>query len=179
MTQSGKHYSNDFLVFATDYVHWPKRIEGSVLASDQFYQYQAARRLAHKLATIEKGRIFITVSFPETPNAPHQCGIAPIETTLILDDYLRQRGAQHRSGRYSKRRGVTTGRSPNTAGLRPAGYICDRRHRGSAGGYRVGVGTIKNPPRRVLAEASVTSVVSLRLPANRHLSCVPTASRPR
>lgn len=57
-----------------------------MLASDQFYQYQAAVRLAHKLATIEKGRIFITVSFPETPNAPHQCGIAPIETTLILDD---------------------------------------------------------------------------------------------
>lgn len=39
MTQSGKHYSNDFPVFATDYVHWPKRIEGAVLASDQFYQY--------------------------------------------------------------------------------------------------------------------------------------------
>ena len=54
MTQSGKHYSNDFPVFATDYVHWPKRIEGAVLASDQFYQYQAAGRLAHKLATIEK-----------------------------------------------------------------------------------------------------------------------------
>lgn len=88
MTQSGKHYPNDFLVFATDYVHWPKRIEGSVLASDQFYQYQAARRLAHKLATIEKGRVFITVSFSEMPNAPHQCGIAPIETTLILEDYL-------------------------------------------------------------------------------------------
>ncbi len=25
---------------------------------------------------------------------PHQCGIAPIETTLMLDDYLRRRGVR-------------------------------------------------------------------------------------
>ncbi|WP_161545164.1 FAD/NAD(P)-binding oxidoreductase [Serratia marcescens] len=93
-TQSGKFYSYDFLVFATGCVPWPERIEGLAQAGDHFYQYQAARRLAHKLATIEKGRIFITVSFPETPNVPHQCGIAPIETTLMLDDYLRRRGVR-------------------------------------------------------------------------------------
>lgn len=93
-TQSGKLYSYDFLVFATGCVPWPERIEGLAQAGDHFYQYQAARQLAHKLATIEKGRIFITVSFPETPNVPHQCGIAPIETTLMLDDYLRRRGVR-------------------------------------------------------------------------------------
>ncbi|ALE94507.1 NAD(P)/FAD-dependent oxidoreductase [Serratia marcescens] len=93
-TQSGKIYSYDFLVFATGCVPWPERIEGLAQAGDHFYQYQAARRLAQKLATIEKGRIFITVSFPETPNVPHQCGIAPIETTLMLDDYLRRRGVR-------------------------------------------------------------------------------------
>ncbi|MFN6887107.1 NAD(P)/FAD-dependent oxidoreductase, partial [Proteus mirabilis] len=43
------------------------------------------------IATIEKGRVFITVTFPETPNVPHQCGIAPMETTLMLDEFLRQR----------------------------------------------------------------------------------------
>ncbi|MCH5923287.1 NAD(P)/FAD-dependent oxidoreductase, partial [Salmonella enterica] len=60
ITQSGKHYPYDLLVFATGCVPWPERIEGLSQAGDHFYQYQAARRLAHKLATIEKGRIFIT-----------------------------------------------------------------------------------------------------------------------
>lgn len=93
-TTIGKHYSYDFLVFATGCVPWPDKIEGQAQAGDHFYQYQPARQLAQKLATIEKGRIFITVSFPQTPNVPHQCGIAPIETTLMLDDYLRRRGVR-------------------------------------------------------------------------------------
>lgn len=93
-TRSDKQYPYDFLVFATGCVPWPERIEGLAQAGDHFYQYQAARQLAQKLSSIEKGRIFITVSFPETPNVPHQCGIAPIETTLMLDDYLRRRGVR-------------------------------------------------------------------------------------
>ncbi|MFV8868099.1 NAD(P)/FAD-dependent oxidoreductase [Serratia fonticola] len=94
-TRSGNKYHYDFLVFATGCVPWPEQIEGLAQAGDHFYQYQAARQLAQKLATIEKGRIFITVSFPQTPNVPHQCGIAPIETTLMLDDYLRRRGVRN------------------------------------------------------------------------------------
>ncbi|MBP6562086.1 MAG: NAD(P)/FAD-dependent oxidoreductase [Neisseriaceae bacterium] len=93
-TQSGKQYGYDILVFATGCVPRPDRIEGLSEAGDHFYQYAASRQLADKLATIEKGRIFITVTFPETPNVPHQCGIAPIETTLMLDDYLRRRGVR-------------------------------------------------------------------------------------
>ena len=89
ITQSGKHYPYDFLVFATGCVPWLENTEGLVLAGDQFYQHQAARRLLYKLATIEKGRISISVSFSETPNVSYQCGIAPIETTLMLDDYRR------------------------------------------------------------------------------------------
>ncbi|MBP6115208.1 MAG: NAD(P)/FAD-dependent oxidoreductase [Neisseriaceae bacterium] len=93
-TQAGKQYGYDILVFATGCVPRPDRIEGLSEAGDHFYQYAASRQLADKLATIEKGRIFITVTFPETPNVPHQCGIAPIETTLMLDDYLRKRGVR-------------------------------------------------------------------------------------
>ncbi|MDC6120607.1 FAD/NAD(P)-binding oxidoreductase [Serratia rubidaea] len=93
-TASGNNYDYDFLVFATGCLPWTEKIPGLAEAGDHFYQYQAARRLADKLATIEKGRIFITVSFPQTPNVPHQCGIAPIETTLMLDEYLRQRGVR-------------------------------------------------------------------------------------
>ncbi|CNF08942.1 FAD/NAD(P)-binding oxidoreductase [Yersinia nurmii] len=93
-TRKGEKYGYDFLVFATGCVPRPEWIEGLVESGDHFYQYEASRRLAEKLAKIEKGRIFITVSFPETPNVPHQCGIAPLETTLMLDDYLRQRGVR-------------------------------------------------------------------------------------
>ncbi|HWH89208.1 MAG TPA: FAD/NAD(P)-binding oxidoreductase [Pseudomonas sp.] len=93
-TRSGKRFDYDFLVIATGCVPAPERIEGLKEAGDHFYQYQPARQLAQRLSTIEKGRIFITVSFPHTPNVPHQCGIAPVETTLMLDDFLRRRGVR-------------------------------------------------------------------------------------
>ena len=88
---SGKKYNYDFLVFATGCVPRPDKIEGLKEAGNHFYLYEPARKLADQLSKIEKGRIFITVSFPETPNVPHQCGIAPLETTLMLDDFLRKR----------------------------------------------------------------------------------------
>ena len=93
-TRSGKRYGYDFLVIATGCVPAPERIEGLKEAGDHFYQYGPARQLAQRLSTIQKGRIFITVSFPKTPNVPHQCGIAPVETTLMLDDFLRRRGVR-------------------------------------------------------------------------------------
>ncbi|MGX2040051.1 NAD(P)/FAD-dependent oxidoreductase [Methylocaldum sp. MU1018] len=94
--RSGREHGYDFLVIATGCIPSPERIEGLAEAGDHFYQYRPARQLAEKLSTIEKGRIFITVSFPKTHNVPHQCGIAPIETTLMLDDLLRQRGVRDR-----------------------------------------------------------------------------------
>ncbi|MGH8462902.1 MAG: NAD(P)/FAD-dependent oxidoreductase [Pseudomonas sp.] len=93
-TRSGKRFGYDFLVIATGCVPAPERIEGLQQGGDHFYQYAPARQLAQRLATIQKGRIFITVTFPQTPNVPHQCGIAPVETTLMLDDYLRRRGVR-------------------------------------------------------------------------------------
>lgn len=93
-TRTGKRFAYDFLVIATGCVPAPERIEGLQEAGDHFYQYLPARQLAQRLNTIEKGRIFITVSFPQTPNVPHQCGIAPVETTLMLDDLLRRRGVR-------------------------------------------------------------------------------------
>ncbi|CAL1240643.1 NAD(P)/FAD-dependent oxidoreductase [Candidatus Methylocalor cossyra] len=92
--RSGREHGYDFLVIATGCVPAPERIEGLAEAGDHFYQYRPAHRLAEKLFTIERGRIFITVSFPKTHNVPHQCGIAPIETTLMLDDLLRRRGVR-------------------------------------------------------------------------------------
>ena len=94
LTQQGKRYGYDYLVIATGCLPAPERIEGLKEAGDHFYQYAPARQLASRLSKIDKGRIFVSVTFPKTPNVPHQCGIAPIETTLMLDDYLRRRGVR-------------------------------------------------------------------------------------
>ena len=93
-TKSGDIISYDYMVISTGCIPAPERIEGLKEAGDYFYQYKPARALAEKLQTIEKGRILITVNFPKTPNVPHQCGIAPIETTLMLDEFLRRRGVR-------------------------------------------------------------------------------------
>ena len=92
--KSGKAFGYDQLVISTGCIPSPERIEGLKEGGDHFYQHAPARQLADKLCKIEKGRIFVTVTFPKTPNVPHQCGIAPIETTLMLDDMLRKRGVR-------------------------------------------------------------------------------------
>ncbi|MBK0327580.1 NAD(P)/FAD-dependent oxidoreductase [Rhodobacteraceae bacterium F11138] len=91
-TASGKTIGYDYIVVSTGCLPAPERIEGLKEAGDYFYQYDPARQLSEKLRKLEKGRVFITVNFPETPNVPHQCGIAPMETTLMLDEYLRRKG---------------------------------------------------------------------------------------
>lgn len=93
-TKSGDDHSYDYLVVSTGCIPSPERIEGLVEGGDHFYQHDPALKLYDKLRTIEKGRIFIGVTFPQTPNVPHQCGIAPMETTLMLDDLLRKRGVR-------------------------------------------------------------------------------------
>ncbi|MDN6318957.1 MAG: NAD(P)/FAD-dependent oxidoreductase [Marinobacter sp.] len=91
---SGKTYDYDYLVVSTGCIPCPERISGLKEAGDHFYLHDPARQLYKKLSTIEKGRIFIGVTFPTTPNVPHQCGIAPMETTLMLDEFLRKRGVR-------------------------------------------------------------------------------------
>lgn len=92
--RSGDSYDYDYLIVSTGCIPAPERIEGLKEAGDHFYQHDPARKLYEKISTIEKGRIFIGVTFPTTPNVPHQCGIAPMETTLMLDEFLRQRGVR-------------------------------------------------------------------------------------
>ncbi|QKK02982.1 MAG: NAD(P)/FAD-dependent oxidoreductase [Pseudomonadota bacterium] len=93
-TASGQTIGYDYIVVSTGCVPAPERIEGLKEAGDYFYQHDPARQLADKLRHFEKGRVFITVNFPKTPNVPHQCGIAPVETTLMLDEYLRRKGVR-------------------------------------------------------------------------------------
>ncbi|HSH28113.1 MAG TPA: FAD/NAD(P)-binding oxidoreductase, partial [Wenzhouxiangella sp.] len=93
-TESGKTVGYDYIVVSTGCIPSPERIEGLKEAGDHFYQHDPARQLANKLRGFEKGRIFITVNFPKTPNVPHQCGIAPMETTFMVDEYMRRKGVR-------------------------------------------------------------------------------------
>src|SRR5690625_3987174 len=72
--KSGANQGYDYLIVSTGCLPAPERIEGLQEAGDHFYQHEPAMQLYNKLTTIEKGRIFIGVTFPKTPNVPHQCG---------------------------------------------------------------------------------------------------------
>ena len=73
-TRSGRRHGYDYLVIATGCVPAPERIEGLKEAGDHFYQYQPARRLAERLASLESGRVFITVSFRGRRMCPTSAG---------------------------------------------------------------------------------------------------------
>jgi len=90
--KSGTKYSYDFLVMATGCEAAPERIPGLKEAGDWFYTYEGARKLAEKFQNLKSGKVLVTVNFPKTPDIPHQCGIAPVETTIMLHDYLTEKG---------------------------------------------------------------------------------------
>lgn len=90
--KSGTKYQYDFVVLATGCEAAPERIPGLKEAGDWFYTYEGARKLAQKFQNLKSGRVLVTVNFPKTPDIPHQCGIAPVETTIMLHDYLEEKG---------------------------------------------------------------------------------------
>jgi sulfide:quinone oxidoreductase len=92
--KSGTNYDYDYLVLATGCEAAPERIPGLKEGGDWFYTYEGARKLAEKFQNIKSGKVLITVNFPKTPNIPHQCGIAPVETTIMLHDYLTEQGVR-------------------------------------------------------------------------------------
>jgi sulfide:quinone oxidoreductase len=55
-------------------------------AAHSFYDLDSARRLRTALENFSGGNIVINV------NVPHKCPVAPVEFTLILDEYLHKRG---------------------------------------------------------------------------------------
>lgn len=93
-TKSGKIYNYDYLVISTGCETAIDKIPGLREGGDWFYTYEGARKLADKFSKIKKGRVLITVSYPKTPDIPHQCGIAPLETTLMLHDLLTSNGVR-------------------------------------------------------------------------------------
>ncbi len=92
--ESGTKYHYDFLILATGCEVAADRIPGLAEGGDWFYSYEGAKKIAQKFHNLKKGRVVVTINFPKTPDIPHQCGIAPVETTMMLHDYLTERGVR-------------------------------------------------------------------------------------
>jgi sulfide:quinone oxidoreductase len=61
-------------------------------AAHDFYSLDGAQRLREALRTFRGGRILVGVA-----GIPYKCPPAPVEFTLMLEQYLRQRGVRERS----------------------------------------------------------------------------------
>src|SRR6266540_1403313 len=82
----------DYLLLATGARLVPDQIPGLVQAAHEFYSLQGALRLREALRGFKGGRVLVGVA-----GIPYKCPPAPVEFTLMLDQYLRQRGVRGKS----------------------------------------------------------------------------------
>jgi sulfide:quinone oxidoreductase len=87
---SGLDY--DHLVVATGARLVPDRIPGLVEGAHDFYSEGGAERLREALAAFDGGRIVLSVA-----GMPHMCPAAPVEFTLMVEDWLREQGLRAES----------------------------------------------------------------------------------
>lgn len=79
-------YPYDFLVIATGSYPDFDSIPGLKEAAYNFYTLEGAIKLRDALASFEGGTILLTV------DVPHKCPAAPLEITLMMEDYFTRRG---------------------------------------------------------------------------------------
>ncbi|AXG08757.1 NAD(P)/FAD-dependent oxidoreductase [Haloplanus rubicundus] len=87
---SGLDY--DHLVVATGARLVPDRIPGLVEGAHDFYSEAGAERLREALAAFDGGRLVLSVA-----GMPHMCPAAPVEFTLMVEDWLHERGLRDAS----------------------------------------------------------------------------------
>jgi sulfide:quinone oxidoreductase len=88
----GNALDYDHLIVATGARLVPDRIPGLVEGGHDFYSEDGAERLREALATFDGGRIVLSVA-----GMPHMCPAAPVEFTLMAEDWLRKRGLRNAS----------------------------------------------------------------------------------
>ena len=82
----------DYLVIATGARLVPSAIPGLLEAAHGFYSLEDAERLREALRVFKGGRIRVGVA-----GIPYKCPPAPVEFTLLVEEYLRRRGIRERS----------------------------------------------------------------------------------
>ncbi len=82
----------DYLVIATGSCPVPDEISGLAEGGQHFYTEPAAVSLRDALNKFEGGRIVVGIA-----GFPYKCPPAPIEFTLLLDDWLRQRNLRNKT----------------------------------------------------------------------------------
>jgi sulfide:quinone oxidoreductase len=82
----------DYLVLATGARLVPDQVPGLVEGAHEFYSLEGALRLREALRRFGGGRVLVGVA-----GIPYKCPPAPVEFTLMLDQYLRRRGVRDQS----------------------------------------------------------------------------------
>ncbi|MFB6123284.1 MAG: NAD(P)/FAD-dependent oxidoreductase [Haloferacaceae archaeon] len=77
----------DYLVLATGATLVPEETPGLVEGGHHFYGPDGAETLRDALATFDGGRVVLSVV-----GTPHMCPAAPVEFTLMVEDWFRERG---------------------------------------------------------------------------------------
>jgi sulfide:quinone oxidoreductase len=92
ITADGKPHKYDYLVISTGVEYTWEEVPGYKEASLTPYEFDSALKMREALENFQGGTIVINVA-----KLPHRCPVAPIETTLMLDDYLRKRGLREKT----------------------------------------------------------------------------------
>jgi sulfide:quinone oxidoreductase len=88
MTESGQELPYDYLVLATGSRSRPEEVPGLAARAHWFYTLDGAIRLRQALKEMQGGRVVLSVGIP------HKCPVAPVEFTLMLDAWARERGVR-------------------------------------------------------------------------------------
>jgi len=92
VTADGVSHSYDYLVITTGVEYSWDEIPGYRAGSVNFYEYEDALKMREALNNFQGGTIVVN-----TARLPHRCPVAPLENTLVLDDYLRKRGIRDKT----------------------------------------------------------------------------------
>jgi sulfide:quinone oxidoreductase len=82
----------DYLVVSTGARLVPEQIPGLVEGTHHFYTLEGAQRLREELRRFRGGRVGIGIA-----GIPYKCPPAPVEFTMMIDEYLRKKGLRDRS----------------------------------------------------------------------------------
>jgi sulfide:quinone oxidoreductase len=90
-TQTGKELPYDYLVVATGSQLNLNEVPGLQEGGHWFYTMEGALRLRDTLSAFDGGTLVLSVGIP------HKCPVAPVEFTLMFDDWARAKGIRERT----------------------------------------------------------------------------------